>query len=192
MVVASSSCYSHLMTLTAGSPQTRCARGRSSSRSWSCCQAPWSLSSGGTPTSVISSTSRWRCCPKRPRRTLRMTALASLTNATLARLSHVVSRLEKKGFVRREPCGEDRRARPTRSSPRPHGRKSLPVPEDTWPPCSETVIDPLTATDVADLDRIMGPHPRGPRPLQRPWPRQTTGEGRPDWAGLSYRPELPA
>ncbi|MGN8246626.1 MarR family winged helix-turn-helix transcriptional regulator [Cellulomonas soli] len=45
-----------------------------------------------------------------PDRTLRMTALASRTNATLPRLSHVVSRLEARGFVRREPCAQDRRA----------------------------------------------------------------------------------
>src|SRR5664279_1408666 len=47
---------------------------------------------------------------KAPERTLRMTALASLTNSTLARLSHVVSRLELRGFVCRQPCAQDRRA----------------------------------------------------------------------------------
>src|SRR3954451_8222076 len=45
-----------------------------------------------------------------PDRTLRMTALAAHTSSTLARLSHVVSRLEKRGLVRREPCPQDRRA----------------------------------------------------------------------------------
>src|SRR5664279_4929664 len=44
-----------------------------------------------------------------PQRTLRMTALASLTSSTLARLSHVVSRLEQRGFVRRQPCAYDGR-----------------------------------------------------------------------------------
>lgn len=43
-------------------------------------------------------------------RTLRMTMLASLTNATLPRLSRVMNRLEDAGFVRREPCPGDRRA----------------------------------------------------------------------------------
>jgi DNA-binding MarR family transcriptional regulator len=43
-------------------------------------------------------------------RTLRMTALAERTNASLSRLSHVVSRLEGRGFVERFPCREDRRA----------------------------------------------------------------------------------
>ena len=45
-----------------------------------------------------------------PERTLRMTALAAQTNATLPRLSHVVSRLEARGLVQRQPCPEDRRA----------------------------------------------------------------------------------
>ena len=45
-----------------------------------------------------------------PDRTLRMTELARHTNATLPRLSHVVSRLENRGLVQRSPCPEDRRA----------------------------------------------------------------------------------
>lgn len=45
-----------------------------------------------------------------PGRTLRMTDLSLLTNATLPRLSHVVKRLEERGLVERFPCVEDRRA----------------------------------------------------------------------------------
>ncbi|MDI9915632.1 MarR family transcriptional regulator [Rhodococcus sp. IEGM 1379] len=45
-----------------------------------------------------------------PDRTLRMTALAQRTNATLPRLSHVVRRLEGRGWVERFPCLEDGRA----------------------------------------------------------------------------------
>ncbi len=45
-----------------------------------------------------------------PGRTLRMTELARQTNATLPRLSHVVSRLEARGLVERFSCPEDRRA----------------------------------------------------------------------------------
>src|SRR5512144_2793167 len=44
-----------------------------------------------------------------PERTLRMTALAQRTNATLPRLSHVVRRLEDRGLVDRFPCPEDGR-----------------------------------------------------------------------------------
>ena len=43
-----------------------------------------------------------------PQRTLRMTALAACTNATLPRLSHVVARLEGRGLVERRACPEDR------------------------------------------------------------------------------------
>ena len=45
-----------------------------------------------------------------PQRTLQMTALAARTNATLSRLSHVVTRLADRGLVERFPCPEDRRA----------------------------------------------------------------------------------
>ena len=45
-----------------------------------------------------------------PDRTLRMTALAQRTNATLPRLSHVVRRLEGRDLVERFPCPEDGRA----------------------------------------------------------------------------------
>jgi DNA-binding MarR family transcriptional regulator len=45
-----------------------------------------------------------------PERTLRMSALAAATNATLPRLSHVVSRMEKRGLVQRTACPSDGRA----------------------------------------------------------------------------------
>lgn len=45
-----------------------------------------------------------------PQRTLRMTALAAQTSATLPRLSHVIRRLEDRGLVERFPCPEDARA----------------------------------------------------------------------------------
>ncbi|TCL79438.1 MULTISPECIES: MarR family transcriptional regulator [unclassified Rathayibacter] len=45
-----------------------------------------------------------------PDRVLRASALAARTNATLPRLSKVISRLEERGLVRRYPCPEDRRA----------------------------------------------------------------------------------
>jgi DNA-binding MarR family transcriptional regulator len=44
-----------------------------------------------------------------PDRTLRMGELAALASSSLSRLSHVVSRLETKGWVRREPCPGDGR-----------------------------------------------------------------------------------
>jgi DNA-binding MarR family transcriptional regulator len=44
-----------------------------------------------------------------PERTMRMSSLAEVTNASLSRLSHLVERLEKRGFVRREPDSADGR-----------------------------------------------------------------------------------
>jgi DNA-binding MarR family transcriptional regulator len=44
-----------------------------------------------------------------PNRTLRMSELAAIANSSLSRLSHVVSRLEARGWVRREPCPGDGR-----------------------------------------------------------------------------------
>lgn len=90
-----------------------------------------------------------------PGRTLRMTALSTATNSTLARLSHVIARLEKRGYVGRTPCPQDRRA------------TNVALTESGWQKVIETapghvamvresVIDALDAADVADLDRIMG------------------------------------
>ena len=45
-----------------------------------------------------------------PGRVLRTSALAARTNATLPRLSKVITRLENAGLVERAPCPEDRRA----------------------------------------------------------------------------------
>jgi DNA-binding MarR family transcriptional regulator len=45
-----------------------------------------------------------------PDRTLRMSQLAARANASLSRLSHVVSRLEKRGWVTRRRCPDDARA----------------------------------------------------------------------------------
>jgi DNA-binding MarR family transcriptional regulator len=44
-----------------------------------------------------------------PDHTLRMSELAIVTNASLSRLSHLVTRLERWGFVRREPDKSDGR-----------------------------------------------------------------------------------
>ena len=44
-----------------------------------------------------------------PERTLRMSALADLANASLSRLSHLVKRLEERGLTRREPDPADGR-----------------------------------------------------------------------------------
>jgi DNA-binding MarR family transcriptional regulator len=89
-----------------------------------------------------------------PDRTLRMTGLAARTNSTLPRLSHVVSRLEKRGFIARTPCEEDRRA--TNAILTEEGwTKVVATAPGHVTTVRETVIAPLDETDIADLDRIM-------------------------------------
>jgi DNA-binding MarR family transcriptional regulator len=43
-------------------------------------------------------------------RTLRLSHLAAQADASLSRLSHVITRLERRGLVRRTPCPDERRA----------------------------------------------------------------------------------
>lgn len=89
-----------------------------------------------------------------PDRVLRMTALAATTNATLPRLSHVVSRLEARDFVERVPCPSDRRA--TNAHLTEAGWQKV---VDTAPGHVATVrdhvIDALTDDQVRQLDDIM-------------------------------------
>ena len=46
---------------------------------------------------------------EQPNHAMRMSELAVLTNAELSRLSHLITRLEKRGYVRREPDPDDGR-----------------------------------------------------------------------------------
>ena len=90
-----------------------------------------------------------------PQRTLRMTALAARTNATLPRLSHVVRRLEDRGLVERSACPQDARATNARLTE--EGWRKL---KDTAPGHVATVrqhvIDALTPEQVEQLSGIAG------------------------------------
>jgi DNA-binding MarR family transcriptional regulator len=88
-----------------------------------------------------------------PERTLRMTALAVRTNATLSRLSHVVSRLEDRGLLERFPCPQDRRATNARltSAGWAKVRATAPGHVDT---VREFVIDALTPGQLTQLTAI--------------------------------------
>jgi DNA-binding MarR family transcriptional regulator len=89
-----------------------------------------------------------------PDRTLRMTALAELTNATLPRLSHVVSRLEERGYVERAACPQDRRA--TNATLTDAGwRKVVATAPGHVDTVRGIVFSQLDGADVADLDRVM-------------------------------------
>lgn len=88
-------------------------------------------------------------------RVLRMTALAARTNATLARLSHVVSRLEARGLVERSACPQDGRATNARLTD-----AGWAVVEAAAPGHVETVratvVDALTRRQVHQLGEIAG------------------------------------
>lgn len=88
-----------------------------------------------------------------PQRTLRMTALAAQTNATLPRLSHVVRRLEDRGLVERFPCPEDARATNARLTPA-GWRKVREAAPGHVANVREHVIDALTPDQVHQLAGI--------------------------------------
>jgi DNA-binding MarR family transcriptional regulator len=88
-----------------------------------------------------------------PQQSLRMTALAAQTHATLPRLSHVAQRLEELGLVERFPCPEDARATNIRLIAT--GRQKV---HDSAPGHAANVrhhvIDALTAEQVHQLADI--------------------------------------
>lgn len=85
--------------------------------------------------------------------TLRMTALAAQTNAALARLSHVVRRLEERGLVERVPCPEDRRATNARLTHAGMAKVVEAAPGHVAN-VREHVIDALTPEQVQQLGDI--------------------------------------
>lgn len=92
---------------------------------------------------------------ERPNKQLLLTELASRTNSSLSRLSHVIGRLETAGFLTRLPSPAD-------------GRASLAALTDAgWEKIvasapghveevRQVVFDPLTARQVAELSEICG------------------------------------
>ena len=87
--------------------------------------------------------------------TLRMSELAARANASLSRLSHVVKKLEQRGWVERFPCPDSRRVTMARLTP-----KGYDVLVAAAPGHVETVrslvFDDLDRDDVAALERIAG------------------------------------
>ena len=88
-----------------------------------------------------------------PGRTLRMTALAQRTSATLPRLSHVVQRLEARGLVERFPCPEDRRATNARLTAVGWDAVVAAAPGHVAT-VREHVLDPLSRSQVKQLTAI--------------------------------------
>jgi DNA-binding MarR family transcriptional regulator len=88
-----------------------------------------------------------------PQRTLRMTALAAQTNATLPRLSHVISRLKDRGLVERFPCPQDARATNVRLTPAGWSKVVDTAPGHVAN-VRQHVIDALTPEQVRQLTDI--------------------------------------
>ncbi|WP_085368336.1 MarR family winged helix-turn-helix transcriptional regulator [Leifsonia sp. NCR5] len=88
-----------------------------------------------------------------PNHRMRLSALATATNASMSRLSHVASRLEARGLIRRQPCEEDGRA--TNAVLTPAGedfvRDASPGHLDT---VRSTLLGALTADQVEQLAAI--------------------------------------
>src|SRR5688500_10452749 len=85
--------------------------------------------------------------------TLRMTALAQRTNATLPRLSHVVRRLEERGLVERFPCPDDGRATNARLTEAGRDELVAAAPGHVAT-VRRHVIDALTPEQVGQLGEI--------------------------------------
>lgn len=88
-----------------------------------------------------------------PERTLRMTALAAQTNATLPRLSHVVRRLEERGLVERFPCPQDARATNARLTAQGWDTVVAAAPGHVAV-VRDLVVDALTPEQVGQLTTI--------------------------------------
>jgi len=88
-----------------------------------------------------------------PERTLRITALAEQTNATLPRLSRVIGRMERGGYVQRTPYEQDRRV--TNATLTAAGwEKVVHAAPGHVATVRTLVIDALTSAQVAELSTI--------------------------------------
>jgi len=88
-----------------------------------------------------------------PGGTLRMSTLASFANGSLSRLSHVVSRLEKRDYVKRRPCKDDGRA--TEAVLTAAGRRAIvsAAPAHVTE-ARRLVVDAITPTQLQQLGTI--------------------------------------
>jgi DNA-binding MarR family transcriptional regulator len=88
-----------------------------------------------------------------PNRTLRMSTLAARANASLSRLSHVVKRLEEKGWVSRQPCPEDGRFTNATLTAAGYAKLVAAAPGHVAE-VRRLVIDPLTRAQLKQLTAI--------------------------------------
>lgn len=85
-------------------------------------------------------------------RRLRLSHLAAQANASLSRLSHVVSRLERRGWLTREPCPEDARATDAVLTDEGWDKVIAAAPGHVAT-VRELVFDGLTPEEVEELSR---------------------------------------
>jgi DNA-binding MarR family transcriptional regulator len=115
-----------------------------------------------------------------PARTLRMSDLARMASGSLSRLSHVVSRMESRGWVRRESCPGDGRF------------INAVLTDEGWAKLTETapghvaavrrlLVDVLTPEELQSLGAISS---RVLKDINSP-------DGRLVWASQKERPRLP-
>jgi DNA-binding MarR family transcriptional regulator len=88
-----------------------------------------------------------------PRRSLRMSFLAVVANGSLSRLSHAVKRLERRGWVRREPCPDDGRYTNAILTDAGHAKVEAAAPGHVRA-VRELVIDALTPAQLQQLREI--------------------------------------
>lgn len=116
-----------------------------------------------------------------PERTLPMTDLALLTNGSLSRLSHAVSTLERRGWVRRSPLPENGRITVATLTDAGYDKVVATAPEHVatvrrlvLDPLSEDQLRTLGETSRAILTAVAGPcaaplrHGRGSGQLVSP------------------------
>lgn len=88
-----------------------------------------------------------------PGRALPMSELAARSNASLSRLSHVVKKLENRGWMERSPSPDD--ARVTTAALTDEGMAALEgLAPDHVRSVRDLVFDGLDARDVEDLERV--------------------------------------
>ncbi|MEZ0491343.1 MarR family winged helix-turn-helix transcriptional regulator [Kineococcus sp. TBRC 1896] len=89
-----------------------------------------------------------------PTRSLRMSELGARSNASPSRISHVVSRLEKDGWVRREKSPSDGRGQVAILTDAGWDKVVASAPGHVER-VRQLVLDPLQAEDLARLDAVM-------------------------------------
>jgi DNA-binding MarR family transcriptional regulator len=86
-------------------------------------------------------------------RTIRMSELADRTRSSRSRLSHAVARLEERGWVVRRECPTDKRGQLAVLTDEGFAALAAAAPDHVHA-VRQYVIDPLTAEQIAQLDRI--------------------------------------